>query len=94
MAASYKNKVMRPSHVCILGSHIHREFLITVLIVQRYLRLLGSQVVHSSEGAKERIIMLSRTSLVVQWLRICLAMQGMLVRPLVGELRSQMPRGN
>ena len=34
------------------------------------------------------------TSLVVQWLRICLPMQGTQVRSLVGELRSHMPRGN
>ena len=32
------------------------------------------------------------TSLVVQWLRICLPMQGMLVQSLVWELRSHMPR--
>ena len=30
----------------------------------------------------------------VQWLRICLPMQGMQVRSLVGELRAHMPRGN
>ena len=30
------------------------------------------------------------TSLVVQWLRICLAMQGTRVQSLVGELRSHM----
>ena len=30
------------------------------------------------------------TSLVVQWLRICLAMQGAQVQSLVGELRSHM----
>ena len=34
------------------------------------------------------------TSLVVQWLRIHLQMQGMWVRSLVGELRSYMPQGN
>ena len=34
------------------------------------------------------------TSLVVQWLRIRLPMQGMWVPPLVGELRSHMPWGN
>ena len=34
------------------------------------------------------------TSLVVQWLRICLPMQGTWVRSLVGELRSHMLRGN
>ena len=33
---------------------------------------------------------LRRTSLVVQWLRICLPMQGMQVRSLVRELRSPM----
>ena len=30
----------------------------------------------------------------VQWLRICLRMQGMWVRSLVGELRSHMLQGN
>ena len=35
----------------------------------------------------------SWTSLVAQWLRICLAMQGMLVQSLVGEVRSYMPQG-
>ena len=34
------------------------------------------------------------TSLVVQWLRICLATQGKWIWSLVGELRSHMPRGN
>ena len=33
------------------------------------------------------------TSLVVQWLRICLATQGMRVQPLIGKLRSQMQLG-
>ena len=33
------------------------------------------------------------TSLVVQWLRICLPMQGTQVRSLFGELRSHMPQG-
>ena len=31
------------------------------------------------------------TSLAVQWLRRCLLLQGMLVRSLIGELRSHMP---
>ena len=34
------------------------------------------------------------TSLVVQWLRICLVMQGMWVRSLVRELRSHVLWGN
>ena len=34
------------------------------------------------------------TSLVVQWLRISLPVQGTRVRSLVGELRSHLPRGN
>jgi len=34
------------------------------------------------------------TSLVVQWLRICLPMQGIQVRSLVGEPRSHMLQGN
>ena len=32
-----------------------------------------------------------RTSLAVQWLRLCLPMQGVWVRSLVMELRSHMP---
>ena len=32
-------------------------------------------------------------SLAVQWLRLCLSMQGVWVRSLVGELRSHMPCG-
>ena len=35
-----------------------------------------------------------RTSLVVQWLRICLAMQGMQIQSLLGELRPHMQRGS
>ena len=34
------------------------------------------------------------TSLVVQWLRICLSMQGTQIRSLVRKLRSHMPWGN
>lgn len=34
------------------------------------------------------------SSWVVQWLRICLLVQGTLVRFLVGELRAYMPRSN
>ena len=33
------------------------------------------------------------TSLEVQWLRLCLLMQGVQDRSLVRELRSRMPRG-
>ena len=36
---------------------------------------------------------LLETSLVVQWLRLCLLMQGMRVQTLVGELRCHMPQG-
>ena len=36
----------------------------------------------------------SETSLVVQWLRICLPMLGTQVQSLVGKLRSHMPQGN
>ena len=35
----------------------------------------------------------SKTCLVIQWLRICLAMYGMQVQPLVQELRSHKPEG-
>ena len=34
-----------------------------------------------------------RISMVVQWLKICLAMQGMCVQFLVRELRSHLPQG-
>ena len=34
------------------------------------------------------------TSLMVQWLRICLPRQGMQIHPLVGEPKSHMPQGN
>ena len=37
---------------------------------------------------------LTGTSVVVQWLRILLGMQGTQVQSLVGELRSHMPRSN
>ena len=53
LATSYKNKVVKLSHVCILGSNIHREFSILVLILQRCFKLQGSQVVHSAEGTEE-----------------------------------------
>ena len=36
------------------------------------------------------ISIISRTSLVVQWLSLCLSMQGALVQSLVRELRSHM----
>ena len=35
-----------------------------------------------------------RPYLVIQWLRICLLMQGTQVQSLVQELRSHMPQGN
>ena len=35
-----------------------------------------------------------RTFLMVQWLRICLAMQGTWVQSLEGELSSYMPQSN
>ena len=38
-------------------------------------------------------MIISGTSLVVQWLRICLAMQKTQVQPLVRELKSHMPWG-
>ena len=41
-----------------------------------------------------KFIPFERTSLVVQWLRICLPVQGTWVQSLVRELRSHMPRGN
>ena len=42
---------------------------------------------------KAQIKMLAATSLVVQWLRLCLPMQGVWVQYLVRKLRSHMPRG-
>ena len=46
------------------------------------------------KGKKNQPQLIFRTSLVVQWLRIRLAMQGTWVQSLVGELRSHKPRGN
>ena len=43
---------------------------------------------------KKKKIQQEGTSLVIQWLRICLAMQGMWVRSLVRELRFHMLQGN
>ena len=45
-------------------------------------------------GEKNQPQLIFRTSLVVQWLRIRLAMQGTWVQSLVGELRSHKPWGN
>ena len=46
---------------------------------------------------KKRLLLTSKecggTSLVVQWLRLCLPMQGVQVRTLIRELRSHMPCG-
>ena len=47
-----------------------------------------------SQGTTENKIDSLRTSLVVQWLRICLATQRMWVQSLVGELGSHMPQSN
>ena len=38
-----------------------------------------------------KVVICRGTSLAVQWLRLCLPMQGVWVRSLVGELRSHMP---
>ena len=43
---------------------------------------------------KKKKIQQEGTSLVIQWLRICLVMQGMWVRSLVRELRFHMLQGN
>ena len=48
-----------------------------------------TQAALQASAFKER----PRASLVVQWLRICLAIQGTRVQSLIGELSSYMPRG-
>ena len=68
-------------------------------------QVLVSKSVENSSGARIRQMqsqgssrnknkMNLGTSLVVQWLRICLPMQGTQVQSQVGELRSHMPRGS
>ena len=44
--------------------------------------------------AAERSYASLGASLVVQWLRVHLAVQGMWVQPLIGELRSDTPQSN
>ena len=51
-----------------------------------------SCTVQKSSHIKKSVI--TGTSLVAQWLRIHLPMQGMKVRSLVGELRCHMAQGN
>ena len=46
--------------------------------------------VHAYRPAKKAI----GSSLVIQWLRICLPVEGTQVPSPVGELRSHMPKGN
>ena len=48
----------------------------------------------SAEGKEEERRLGEGTFLVVQWLRICLPMQGTGVQPLVGKLRSHVPWSN
>ena len=49
--------------------------------------------VEEGQGIYNQKVM-TGTSLMVQWLRSCLATQGTLVQSLVGELRSHMLQGN
>ena len=48
----------------------------------------------SQGSSRTKTKMNSGTSLVAQWLRICLPRQGMQVQSGVGELRSHMPKGD
>ena len=61
-------------------------------------RTIPRHIVIKMAKIKERILKAAREGLppllVVQWLRIRLAMQGIPVPSLVGELRSHMLRGN
>ena len=55
----------------------------------------GDKVKLEKTGGGRRLQRVIRgTSLVVEWLRICLPMQGTLVPSLVGELRLHVPWGN
>ena len=54
----------------------------------------NTSVAHDKSVIKLNVKSILGTSLVVQWLRICLPMQEMWVRSLVRELRSHMPQSN
>ena len=64
--------------------------------INKYVSKVYSGTKHHarSQGTTQNKIDSLRTSLVVQWLRICLAMQRMWVWSLVGELGSHMPQSN
>ena len=53
----------------------------------------GSLVTYWLDVSFQFSFKLVETGLVVQWLRLCLTMQGMRVWSLAGDLRSHMPRG-
>ena len=57
------------------------------IYIQGYFSTLFQVVTHTY------IINMMGTSLLVQWLRLCLIMQGVWVRYLVGEVRPHMPLG-
>ena len=71
---------------------MHSKFTVTGLGKQRSLneqiRINRRPCVHRFKNAQ------TGTSLVVQWLSICLPIQGTRVRSLVGVLRCHMLRGN
>ena len=53
-----------------------------------------AQLIHRLKGRKPSLKIKTRTSLMIQWLRIHLAMQGRWVWSLVRELRSHIPQSN
>ena len=59
-----------------------------------YQTALISPIIIKDIKSVECKIMGKGSSLVVQWLRICLPTQGTWVQPLIGELRSHMLRGS
>ena len=96
-----KSRILEPSSLCI-------NPIILAGKSRKGANFCVSQFSHAQDGSKkhhEIVVMINKTmfctlfktegtSLVVQWLRIHLAMQGTWVRPLVRELRCHMPWNN
>ena len=78
--------------VSTVGCYVAVKNVVTCMILFLSVYLKSSLALAIKEEGSKLAFM--GTSLVVQWLRIRLAMQGMQVRSLVGELRFHMPQSN
>ena len=80
-------------HLCSPWISCSTVFRITLSVFNGYERSLILPILCWTPNGFIKYIVEKRTSLAVQWLRLHLPMQGVRVRPLVGELRSHMPHG-